>query len=358
MTSPHARTVGVEEEFLLVGPDGAPRPVADRMIAGSAAQVEHELYQEQAEIDTPPRTGLDQLLADLCERRAQLAAAAPRHGAEAVALGTSPVAATPTPTPDPRYRRLIAEYGAVAEEELTCGCHVHVGIGSRAEGVRVIDAVQPWLAVLVALCANSPFWQGQDTGYASYRREVWGRWPGAGPTERFGSVEAYEATVGSLLRAGVLLDEAMVYFDVRLSATYPTVEFRVADVCPEPEDAVLLAALCRALVDSALVDPAADGDERAPVALLRGASWRAARSGLSGDLVDPVAGVAVPAPALLERLVDRVRPALVRSGDLDDVESGIARILRRGTGADLQRATFDRTRDLGQVALAATVRSG
>jgi carboxylate-amine ligase len=362
------RTVGVEEEFLLVDATGTPRPRSERLLAQARAErggpanngsrpddaevtgagLEHELQQEQAETGTRPRADLGELRADLLGRRLALSRAARAHGVRIAALATSPLPVDPTPTEHPRYLRMMDEYGATAREQLTCGCHVHVEVSDRSQRVAAITAIRPWLSVLLGLSVNSPFWQGTDTGYASYRRMVWDRWPGAGPTAAFTDPGQYEQTVAALLRSGVLLDDGMVYFDARLSARYPTVEIRVADVCPEPEDTIVLAALSRALVDSA-----ADGDpDRWPdsrVELLRGAAWRAARSGLDGDLVDAVTGTAVPAPRRVQHLVDHVEPALRRHGDLDLVESSLQRLLDRGTGAARQRAALARRGQLADV---------
>ena len=141
-------------------------------------------------------------------------------------------------------------FGLTAQEQLTCGCHVHVQVESDEEGVAVLDRIQPWLATLLALSANSPFWQGVDSSYASFRYQAWGRWPCSGPTEWFGSAEASHETVGQMVRTGTLLDTGMVYFDARLSQHYPTLEVRIADVCLRHEDAVLIAALVRALVET------------------------------------------------------------------------------------------------------------
>jgi glutamate---cysteine ligase / carboxylate-amine ligase len=356
------RTVGVEEEFLLVDVDGRPRPMSEQVLAESrddsspGAEAGHELHQQQVETGTRPLVDLTALRADLVGRRRALAGSAQRQDVRIAALGTSPLPVDPIATVDPRYQRMMGDYGLTAQEQLTCGCHVHVGIESRADGVAAITAIRPWLSVILALSANSPFWQGEDTGYASYRRMVWDRWPGSGPTAGFADPQEYDATVTALLRSGVLLDDGMVYFDARLSSRYPTVEVRVADVCPDPDDAVLIAALCRALVDQAIADrTTADRtiavgrwpDVR--VELLRGAAWRAARSGLDGDLVDAVTGIAVPAPVRVQQLVDLIEPALRRHGDLDAVESSLQRLLDRGTGATRQRAAYARQGELADV---------
>ncbi|GAA3610433.1 glutamate--cysteine ligase [Kineosporia mesophila] len=353
MSLSRRRTVGVEEEFLLVDGNGVPSPAARRVTAGAHEGIEHELQQEQAETGSLPRTELAQLAEDLQIRRRGLGRLAADHGVQVAGLGTSPMNAEPTLYPDERYRRMVTDYRTTAAEVLTCGCHVHVGIGSPHEGIAVINGIQPWLSVLLALSANSPFWHGTDTGYASYRRQVQDRWPISGPTGEFHDPDEYQALVDSLIRSGVILDVGMVYFDARLSARYPTVEIRVADVGTEPDSAVALAALCRSLVDSAASDspwPSARPE------VLRGAAWRASRFGLTGDLVDPLTGQPMPAPTRVQQLVDRVRPALIRNGDLDRVETALHQVLERGTGAERQREAYARRESLSDVVLDAVER--
>ena len=179
-------------------------------------------------------------------------------------------------------------FGLTVSEELTCGCHVHVGIDSDDEGVGALDRIRPWLPPLLALTANSPFWQGGDSGYASYRSQVWQRWPSAGPYAPFGSPAGYHATVQAMIDTDTLLDPGMVYFDARLSVQHPTLEVRVGDVCLDVDDAVLLAALVRGLVETAARAWRA-GVPADPVRLelLRLAAWRAGRSGVDGVLLDP-----------------------------------------------------------------------
>jgi carboxylate-amine ligase len=352
--------MGVEEEFLLVDARGRPQPLGEAVVRVARENengvedgddvlggVEHELKLEQAEIATPPSADLAELGSFVLDRRRALADAATERGGGLAALGTSPMPVSPTTTPDDRYLRMMREYRATALEQLTCGCHVHVDIASRAEGVAVLNGMAPWLAVLAAMGANSPYWQGEDTGYASYRRMVWERWPGSGPTQPFADEAEYDATVAAMVQTGILLDDAMIYFDARLSARYPTVEVRVADVQPEAADTVMFAALVRALVDTAAEAPTDLPLRR--VELLRGASWRAARSGLSGGLVDLVRGTAVPALEMVERLLAHVRPALLANGDLATVESSVQRLVSRGTGADLQRASHHRRGRLSDV---------
>ena len=137
------------------------------------------------------------------------------------ALGTFPLPVEPQPLRTSRYERMAELFGLTAHEQLTCGCHVHVGISSAEEGVAVLDRAGPWLATLLALSANSPFWQGRDSEYASFRYQVWGRWPSSGPAEPFGTARAYRETIEQMVASGTLIDPGMVYFDARLSERYP-----------------------------------------------------------------------------------------------------------------------------------------
>lgn len=349
-----ARSVGVEEELLLVDPDsGCARALSAAVLRhapqpGDAA-LTSELTRQQVETNTKPCMSLAELGSELRRWRRAANKAAEDSGARVAALATSPLPVHPSITAVPRYRRMVDDFGLTAEEQLTCGCHVHVQIQSEAEGVAILDRIREWLPCLLALSANSPFWQGQDSGYASFRSQVWCRWPSAGPTELFGSVETYHATTQAMIESQTLLDLGMVYFDARLSREHPTVEVRVADVCLLADDAVLLAALVRALVEAA-ARAWAGGVPAAPVRteVLRLASWRAGRSGLDGDLVAPT-GRPAPADEVIRQLIDHVRPVLDEQGELDVVEDLLTAVLRRGNGAAEQRRIYRATDQLTRV---------
>lgn len=348
-----ARTVGVEEELLLVGPDGVPVPRADAVLKSAEpadGPLEHEVMQEQIETATAPHATLEEIAAAIRADRAGAQAAADRHGARVAALATSPLPVDGTTVDKVRYLSARAEFGLTAREQLTSGCHVHVSVADDAEGVAVLDRIGPWLAPLLALSANSPYWMGDDSGYTSFRSQVWSRWHTAGPTRRFGTPEAYHAAVDGLVATGTILDKGMVYFDARLSARYPTVEIRVADVCLSADTATLLAALARGLVETAA--RAADSPApEAPVEILRTALWRASRSGLAGDLVDPRTWRPAPAHDVVGALVDHVREALQDMGDLDTVTELLGTLWSRGNGAARQRAwAAEANGDLGAVA--------
>jgi carboxylate-amine ligase len=302
------------------------------------------------EIDTPPRRDLSEIAHDLRSWRSRADDRARAAGSRAVALATSPLLVRPQTTPKTRYLKMAQRFGITAQEQLTCGCHVHVSIDSPAEGVGILDRIRTWLPTLIALSANSPYWQGRDTGYASFRAQAWQRWPSAGPIEVQGTERGYRDLVSALMRTGAVMDEGMIYFDARLSARYSTVEVRVADVCLEVDDAVLLAGLVRAMVDTAAREwrdavPASG----VPAILLRAHAWQASHSGLRDDLVHPVEGAPRPAAEVIWDLFAHARQSLADNGDEDLVGEGLDRLLSRGNGADRQRAVYERTGSLSAV---------
>ncbi|MEU7015196.1 glutamate--cysteine ligase [Streptomyces sp. NPDC046385] len=351
------RTVGVEEELLLVSATtGEPLAVSSAVLAavegGGEEQgvFEKELYQEQLEFATRPLGDMRELAAEIVRWRGAAARHAKEVGAEVAALATSPLPVEPSRNLGSRYRWMAEQFALTTQEQLTCGCHVHVSVESDEEGVAVVDRIRPWLYLLNAISGNSPFWDGQDSGYSSYRSRVWNRWPSAGPYEPFGSAEGYHERVRDMLATSVLRDKGMIYFDARLSHSYPTVEIRVADVCLEPDTTVLVATLARGLVETA-ARAWRDGapPARVPAGLLRLASWRAARSGLGGPLLDPRTLRETPAEAALEVLLDHTDAALRDCGDRDRARRSLAALIARGSGAQRQRALHRDGLDLGEV---------
>jgi glutamate---cysteine ligase / carboxylate-amine ligase len=375
------RTVGVEEELLVVDENGRPVPLGpdalsvasrrgegedarehdraeredDEPDASSAAHLVPELKAQQIELGTPVCRTLAEVGTQLRFWRARAGAAAAAVGAYVAALATSPVAVEPVPTEGERYARMLDTFALTAREMLTCGCHVHVSVADDDEGVAVLNRIRSWLPVLTALTANSPFWQGADSGYASFRSQAWHRWPSAGPNELFADAADYHRLIDDVLATDTVLDAGMVYFDARLSDKWPTVEIRTADVALRVEDAVTLAGLVRGLVETAARDARAGSPPPAvPAAVLRVAGWRAGRSGVTGDLVHPLTGLPARAAHVFGALLDHVRPALADAGDEQRVTEGVREVLRRGTGADLQRRLHrESAGDLGSVVRAA-----
>jgi len=351
------RTVGVEEELLLV--DTATRAVSARSVEVLKLNREHlsgrhphvasdeldqELFLHQIETRTDPTTDLDDVSRQLVAARRTAGDAATSAGLGVIASGIVPIQGDePQVSPNARYRAMVEFFGDTARTGSTCGTHVHVAIDSPEEGVGGIDRIVPWLPVLVAIGANSPFASGHDTRYASWRSQAWTRWPSAGSTEAFESLEGYREASRLLMMTGAALDDGMLYFDARLSAHQPTVEIRVLDACTDHEDAVLAAALVRGLVVTASREWVEERPlDRWRAELLRASHWRAARMGLSNTLVHPRRRELEPARDVLEALVDHVHDALEEAGDVERVTIGIDRVMRAG-GATQQRAAYERS---------------
>ncbi|MER5833903.1 glutamate--cysteine ligase [Streptomyces sp. NPDC002130] len=346
--------IGVEEEFhVLEVESGLLVPRADailrRLPRGTFTE---ELHQCTVETNSAVHGSLHDLYADLSRLRRQLDAAASSQGLAVVAAGTAPLApaAAANPTADARYHHMAEEYRRVADEQLICGAQVHVDVPDRDTAVRVMCEVSPWLPVLLAVSASSPFWQGADTGYASWRSMVWQRWPTAGPAGCFSSAAEYDAAVDDFIRAGVISDAGMIYYDVRPSAHLRTLELRICDACPRAETVVLIAGLFRALVTEARErlrrhDPACAGRHE----WLRGATWRAARSGLEGALVDPETHREAPARQVLRKMLVRLRPALEAHGDWHTVRALTEAVLADGSAARRVRRTAQEEDLLGCV---------
>lgn len=356
-------TVGVEEEFLLVDPDTGEPAARNRDVAAEAArrgvELELELASCQVETTSSVATSAAQLYEELTALRRTAAQAAEAVGVRLLALGLPPVTPHHFPVTDtPRYRQIGEQFGMVAHEQGICGCHVHVEVPDRGAAVHASNWLRPWLPTLLALSANSAIYRNSDSGYASWRSVLWRRWPVAGAPPYFASIDEYDGTVQMLVDTGVILDAGMVYWDVRPSANFPTVEVRVADVPATAADTVLLATLIRAAVITA-VHERDRSVGRLPPAALRAAYWKAAHDGLAGSTVDLVGGGgAVPVREQLSALVHRVRPALDALDEYHHVVDDLDRVTALGNGAMRQRRAWQRrgaALDVIEDAAAATV---
>ncbi len=349
------REVGVEEEMFLIDPRTRRLvPVSYEVIHSTREaedDLDQELFLQQIEIRTRPHADLDALRSDLVKERRLASESAESVGAELASVGT-PILPHEDgrTTPKHRYVTMLETFGTiVGQGGLVCGTHVHVHVDEE-EAVGIIDEIQPWLPILAATSVNSPFYRGKDTGYASWRRQLYDGWPSAGPVEPFGDTAGYQNAVRELIASGAALDEGMIYFDARLSRNFPTVEIRVADACTNLDDTVLIAELTRALVETAARSRAA-GQVAPPwrTDLLRAARWRARRNGLAESLLDPVTRAVVPAEKALAGLIDHLRPILDEHGTTTLVEEGIRRVLIDGTGTEHQRTVAARSSDLTAV---------
>ncbi|MFD4738445.1 glutamate--cysteine ligase [Streptomyces virginiae] len=350
-------TVGVEEEFLLVDARSFRVVPAAPLVLATADGLPGELHPEgtryQVEISTPIAHSAASLRAELAALRRTVGRAARAHGCRLLAA-PSPVIAVEGPLhltdDEPRQREQHRRFGALTDTLVSCGRHIHIGTLDVDTAVAVSNRIRPWLPTLIALAANSPFWGGRDTGHASWRAMAWSGWPSAGLPPHFTSTAHFRRSVQTLLGSGAALDTKMVYWDLRPSGHWPTLEIRAPDMSPDIDSAILQAELARALVSTALREIA----ERRPEPavrddVLRLARWRAAHDGLEGFGLDPYSGTELPAADLAEALLDLVAPELAAAGDLDHAAKTMAGLLRDGSGAHRQRVAFARRQDLTDV---------
>lgn len=349
-------TLGAEEELHLVDREG-------RTLSASAPQLlsrlpeesfSAELQRTTIETNTSVVTGLAALREELVSLRKQLVTVAEAEGIGVAAVGTAPNSSYDEDfelTATGRFGRMQQQYRLLVHEQLICGTQIHVGVSDRDLAIDIAQRIGRDLPTLLALSASSPYWNGQDTGYASVRTLLWQRWPTTGALPPLASAKEYDALIEDLVQSGVIADAKMAYFDVRPSSHAPTLELRVADACPVVDDAILVAGLFRAMVRSAELD-VERGVPFTPVAapLQRAATWQAARAGLSGSLLDPgTHAERIPAARVVRQLVERLRPALEELGDYDEVAELAERTLAHGTSADRQRAVFAETGSLDDV---------
>ncbi|WEH30977.1 glutamate--cysteine ligase [Streptomyces sp. AM 3-1-1] len=343
-------TLGAEEEFLLVDAETlVPVDAAERVLdvhhrlhpKGAVTVPQRELLSSMIETTSPVCAGLPELRAEVSAARERLVEAAGKAGCRVLAHGTAARQAPPrTPTEAPHYRDVAGLYRLLAQGTETCGCHIHVGVPDREAAVHALDHVRPWLPVLLALSANSPYEHGVDTGFASWRTMVLSRWPTTQIPPYFTDAADYDATHRRLFATGVLPERARnAYWLARPSAHVPTLEVRVADVMPTVREVAAQAGLTRALVVTALRERAA-GRVPAPVPAhdVAAALWTAARYGLGGSLVHPENGTAVPAGEAVAALLAHIGEALADLGDEEEVTAVVRDLLHRGEPARRQRA--------------------
>jgi YbdK family carboxylate-amine ligase len=349
-----ALTIGVEEEYLLVDAE----TYALRADANALANTDGrtglgvEIGTAQLEVATEVCTDLSELRACLVTLRRFADEAARQRGCRVLAAGTHPFASWRDQrlTPKARYVELLERWGMLALQQNINGCHVHVGIPDPDLRVTVSDHCRPWLPALLALTASSPYWEGVDTGYASYRSQWYTRWPIAGPPPVLGNDAGFRRCVDELTAIGVISDPSFLYWDVRPSARYPTLEFRVADVCPSIDDAVLHAGLVRSLVRT-MADRVTAGAAAPylPDEIARAARWRAARYGLEECLYDPIEHRLRPAAEVIGLLLRVVADDLRAHGEWDEIAGLMAASLARGSSANRQRLLAHASGDLTEV---------
>ena len=347
----HSYRFGIEEEYFLADADtrGTPRRSVKpfHVEAGERLPaIGRELLQCQIEVCSPPLTVFAEARDALAGQRQQLAEIGRAHGLLVFAAGTHPVAdwARQLPTKGDRYRGILRDVGLAGRRSLICGMHVHVEVTDPSARLDLMNRLLPFQPLLFALSASSPFWQGKPTGLHAYRLSAFGELPRTGLPELIGSQAEYERYVRIMTRAGAIQDASFLWWSLRPSIKFPTLELRVADSCTRLDDAVAIAALFRCLVRLVERRPALNaGLTGVSRALAAENLWRAQRSGVEAELIDEAEEEARPYPEALEAVLSLVAEDAVALGCAAELE-GTRRIVREGTSADRQIALFEGAR--------------
>ena len=345
-TSPY--TVGIEEEFQLVVPSTLQLAPAVEGVIGAipdaSERLARELFQDCVEMRTPVFSTVAELARELPALRRRVAEAANKAGVRIVAAGLHPISDPFSQrfTSGELYERMKEELGALARLQIIYALHVHVGVPDSEAAIRATNALLRHVPLLVALSANSPFWNGMDTGFASARVKIRDASPRSGLPPTFRSWEEFENYTDAIVAMGNIPDFSWFWWDVRPHPRHGTVELRVPDAQAEPDYVIALAALTQCLVATA--EDHVPEDAR----FVSENKWRAIRSGLDARFYDFDRGEEKGARRTARELVARLRPVAQDLGCEAELD-GVSDILRRGTGADLQRAAYEKRGSLEDV---------
>jgi len=343
-------TIGIEEEYLVVDREtrdllqSPPKEMWDALGDVLGPQVTHEFLQAQIEVGTKVSARVSEAREDLAALRRDLSKVVSEYGAAIIASSTHPFAnwAQQATTEQPRYTRLQADYQQVARQLVICGMHVHVGIENPHLRIDLMNQVKYFLPHLLALSTSSPFWNGVLTGLHAYRLVIFQNLPRTGIPEEFVSWGEYERHVDMLVSAGLIEDPTKLWWDIRPSFRYPTLEMRVSDVCTRLDDAMTVAALYQCLLGY-LYRLRRDNQKWRTYSpgLIEENIWRAQRYGSQGSLVDFGKGTLEPFPALLEEIIELVAPEAVEFEVRDEIRHART-IVTEGTSADRQIDAYER----------------
>ena len=348
-------TIGIEEEYLLVDPETRDLAidVPDALMAECERRLEEqvspEFLQSQIEIGTRVCANLKQAAQELARMRKTVAEVAAEHGLAPIAASTHPFADwyAQKHTDKERYNILAQDMQAVARRLLICGMHVHVGLGDDELRIDLLGQVSYFLPHLLALSTSSPFWQGEDTGLKSYRISVFDELPRSGLPESFESYGEYARHVEILIRAGVIEDASKLWWDVRPSARFPTLELRIPDVCTRLRDGVAVAAMYVCILRMLYrLKRNNQRWRRYSNMLIQENRWRAQRYGYAEGLIDFGIGEIVPYADLLEEMIDLVRVDALALDCLPEVEHA-RKIVTAGTSAHRQLAAYNQALEKG-----------
>lgn len=354
MVAEPAFSLGIEEEYLLVDAEtldlaSAPDAFMDQCAREMQEHVSPEFLQCQVEVGTRVCANIGEARTDLSRLRSNVARIAAEYGLRPLAVSTHPFGDWHHQhfTDKERYRALEKDLAHVARRLLICGMHVHVGIGNDELRIDLMNQFSYFLPHVLALSVSSPFWEGRETGLQCYRLTVFDNLPRTGLPPSFLSWGEYQRSVGMLTDNEIIEDPTKIWWDLRPSNRFPTLETRICDVAPLIEDTIAIAAIIQSLMRLLYCLRRDNQRWRQYERFLIGENrWRAQRYGASGSLIDFGRGELVPFSELVEELVELALPHAEALGCADEVRSALA-IPSRGTGADRQIATYRTAREAG-----------
>ena len=345
-------TIGVEEEYLLIDPESRdlvadpPAGLMDECqtrISADIGNVAPEFLRAQLEVDTPVCTSIAECREKVAALRGCASEAAQNNGLRIIAASTHPFAdwTAQRHTDKERYNVLARDMQDVAQRLLVCGMHVHIGMPDDETRNDILNQLGYFLPHLLALSTSSPFWQGRNTGLKSYRLSVFDELPRTGLPNKFDSFGEYERHVSVLVRAGLIEDASKIWWDLRPSARFPTLELRISDICTRMDDGITIAALYACIVSMLLRLRRNNQRWRSySNMLIQENRWRAQRYGFDEGMVDFGRGEIVPYADLLDEVIGLVAEDAERLDCVKEVEAA-RDILKRGTSAHRQTAIYD-----------------
>jgi len=351
MTTPREPkfTIGIEEEYLLVDSEtmelvsDPPSSIMAECQRLTPRQVSPELLRSQIEVGTKVCTSIGAAREDLARLRSIVIEAAHHEGLSPIAASTHPFGhwTEQKHTPIERYRDLTVEMQAAARRLLICGMHVHVGIDDDDLRIDLMNQLRYFVPHLLAMSTSSPFWEGLDTGLRCYRLTIFDALPRTGLPQRFDSYAEYQRHVDILVHAGLLEDATKIWWDIRPSARYPTLETRIFDVCTNLDDAVALTALTMCLLR--MLYRLRVKNQRWRIynsMLLYENRWRAMRYGTDESLLDLARGQLVPFGELIEEMLLLTEQDAIAL-DCQAEVAHVREIISRGTSAHRQVAVYE-----------------
>ncbi len=351
-----AFTLGIEEEFQTIDPVTRDlRSHMSKIVEGGKTQlheqVKAEMHQSVVEVGTAICRNIHEAREEVTNLRKLVIELADRVNLKVAAAGTHPFSRWEDQpiTSHPRYDQIIEEMRDVARSNLIFGMHVHVGMENRSMGLHIMNTMRYFLPHIYALSTNSPFWQGRNTGFKSYRSKVFDKFPRTGIPDFFSSIHEYDDYVALLIKTGCIDNGKKIYYDIRVHPFFDTIEFRVCDVPMRADETICLAALFQALVVKIYKLMSSNLTFRIyHKNLLNENKWRAARYGIAGKLIDFGKQEEVSTHTLIHELLDFVDDVMDELGSRTECEYAL-KILETGTGADRQLTVYQETEDLKQV---------